>query len=94
LYSLIARRTSFNCCLSGACLTICCKLTAWLKFFQTRVPCNAVVVLPLLFRYGVEEGQNFDKTWGGLPVVIFCGDDVQLPPQAISSYYDPKPLHG
>jgi predicted deacylase len=24
-------------------------------------------------RYGVEEGQNFDKTWGGLPVVIFFG---------------------
>jgi hypothetical protein len=29
-------------------------------------------------RYGVEEGQNFDKTWGGLSVVIFFGDDVLL----------------
>jgi hypothetical protein len=29
-------------------------------------------------RYGVEEGQNFDKTWGGLPVVIFFCDNVQF----------------
>jgi hypothetical protein len=27
---------------------ICCKLTAWLKFFQTRAPCNATGVLPLV----------------------------------------------
>jgi hypothetical protein len=36
----------------------------------------------------VEEGQNFDKTWGGLPVVIFFGDDVQLPPVLDSPVYN------
>jgi hypothetical protein len=50
-------------------------------------------------RYGVEEGQNFDKTWGGLPVVIFFGDDVQLPPVLDSPVYNtsgktPAALHG
>jgi hypothetical protein len=49
-------------------------------------------------RYGVEEGQNFDKTWGGLPVVIFFGDDVQLPPVLDSPVYNtsgktPAALH-
>ena len=50
-------------------------------------------------RYGVEEGQNFDKTWGGLPVVIFFYDDVQLPPVLDSPVYNnsgkrPAALHG
>jgi hypothetical protein len=31
-------------------------------------------------RYGVKIGENFDQSWGGLPVVIFLGDDVQLSP--------------
>jgi len=50
-------------------------------------------------RYGVEEGQHFDKTWGGLPVVIFVGDDVQLPPVLDSPVYNtngktPAAFHG
>jgi hypothetical protein len=36
----------------------------------------------------VEEGQTFDKTLSGLPVVIFFGDDVQLPPVLDSPVYN------
>jgi hypothetical protein len=31
-------------------------------------------------RCGVRHGHNSAASWGGLPVVVFFGDDVQLPP--------------
>jgi hypothetical protein len=37
--------------------------------------------------YGVKNGENFDQSWGGLPVVIFLGDDVQLSPVLDSPVY-------
>lgn len=50
-------------------------------------------------RYGVENGANCDQSWGGLPVVVFLGDDVQLPPVRDSPVYYchssvPLALHG
>jgi hypothetical protein len=39
-------------------------------------------------RYGVQNGENFDQSWGGLPVVIFLGDDVQLSPVLDSPVYN------
>jgi hypothetical protein len=50
-------------------------------------------------RYGVKIGENFDQSWGGLPVVIFLGDDVQLSPVLDSPVYNsscklPAALHG
>ena len=49
-------------------------------------------------RYGDKYGENFDQSWGGLPVVIFLGDDVQLPKVLDSPVYNsscklPEALH-
>lgn len=38
-------------------------------------------------RYAVNRGGNADKLWGGIPVVIFMGDDVQLPPVCVTLLY-------
>ncbi|XP_053391813.1 uncharacterized protein LOC128554571, partial [Mercenaria mercenaria] len=39
-------------------------------------------------RYGANNGSNCQQSWGGLPVVVFFGDDVQLPPVLDSPVYD------
>ncbi|XP_073231632.1 uncharacterized protein [Porites lutea] len=31
-------------------------------------------------RYAINKGVNADELWGGIPVAVFMGDDVQLPP--------------
>ncbi len=41
-------------------------------------------------RCGMEGGSQMDKSWGGLPVVVFMGDDVQLPPVLDSPIYNCK----
>jgi hypothetical protein len=55
--------------------------------------------MEFMCRYGVKNGENFDQSWGGLPVVIFLGDDVQLSPVLDSPVYNsscklPTALHG
>ena len=55
--------------------------------------------MEFMCRYGVKNGENFDQSWGGLPVVIFLGDDVQLSPVLDSPVYSsscklPAALHG
>jgi hypothetical protein len=55
--------------------------------------------MEFMCRYGVKIGENFDQSWGGLPVVIFLGDDVQLSPVLDSPVYNsscklPAALHG
>ena len=40
---------------------------------------------------GMKNGSRSDETWGGLPVVAFFGDDVQLPPVLESAIYYPNP---
>ena len=52
-----------------------------------------------LCRYGVDKGNSCDKSWGGLPVAGFFGDDVQLPPVCDSPVYKcnkehPAAMHG
>lgn len=42
---------------------------------------------------------NFEQTWGGIPIVIFFGDDVQLPPVLDTPVYcsankSPAAIHG
>jgi hypothetical protein len=44
--------------------------------------------MEFMCRYGVKNGENFDQSWGGLPVVIFLGDDVQLSPVLDSPVYN------
>ena len=34
--------------------------------------------MEFMCRYGIKNGENIDQSWGGLPVVIFLWDDVQL----------------
>ena len=38
-------------------------------------------------RYAVNRGANVDELWGGIPVVVFMGDDVQLPPVCDTPVY-------
>ena len=38
-------------------------------------------------RYAINRGANADKLWGGIPVVVLIGDDVQLPPVCDTSVY-------
>ena len=37
--------------------------------------------MEFMCRYGVEKGKNYNVPWGGLPVVVCFGDDVQIPPK-------------
>ena len=41
-------------------------------------------------RYGVENGAQSNQSWGGIPVVVFFGDDIQLPPVLDSPVYNCK----
>ena len=36
--------------------------------------------MEFMCRCGIKDGENSSKSWGGLPVVVFFGDDIQLPP--------------
>ena len=38
-------------------------------------------------RYAVNRGASGDKLWGGIPVVVLMGDDVQLPPVCDTPVY-------
>ena len=55
--------------------------------------------MEFLCRHGVQRGTQVDKSWGGLPVFFFLGDDVQLPPIMDSPVYNskscyPAAMHG
>ena len=40
-------------------------------------------------RYAINRLGNTDELWGGIPVVVFMGDDVQLPPVCDTPVYIP-----
>ena len=40
-------------------------------------------------RYAINRGANAEEFWGGIPVVVFMGDDVQLPPVCDAPVYIP-----
>ena len=40
-------------------------------------------------RYAISRGANAEELWGGIPVVVFMGDDVQLPPVCDTPVYIP-----
>ena len=46
--------------------------------------------MEFMCRCGVRHGHNSAASWGGLPVVVFFGDDVQLPPVLDSPVYNPS----
>ena len=50
-------------------------------------------------RFAMEKGLKSSESWGGLPVVVFLGDDVQLPPVCDFPVYkcesrSPAAMHG
>ena len=38
-------------------------------------------------RYAINRGANAEELWGGLPVVVLMGDDVQSPPVCDTPVY-------
>ena len=55
--------------------------------------------MEFMCRYWVNGDDNCDQSWAGLPVVVFLGDDVELPPVLDYPVYKnkgkyPAALHG
>ena len=55
--------------------------------------------MEFMCRCGVQGGKHYDQSWGGIPVVVFFGDDVQLPPVLDAPVYNcnskvPAAIHG
>ena len=61
------------------------------------IDCSTMGWMEYMCHYGINK--NSDYLWGGLPVIVFLGDDVQLPPVRESPVYNcylqtPAALHG
>ena len=66
---------------------------------RSLVGCNTLGWMEFMARYGMTNGEKSSLSWGGLPVVVFLGDDVQLPPVCDTPVYkipssSPASLHG
>ena len=66
---------------------------------RSLIGANTLGWMEFMCRYGVDNGKNYNLSWGGLPVVVFFGDDVQLPPVLDSPVYNstsklPASMHG
>ncbi|XP_056017318.1 ATP-dependent DNA helicase PIF1-like [Ostrea edulis] len=66
---------------------------------RSLVGCCTLGWMEYMCRYAMNSGSFSSSSWGGLPVVVFLGDDVQLPPVCGSPVYNCKSnksasLHG
>ncbi|KAK3104656.1 hypothetical protein FSP39_007268 [Pinctada imbricata] len=66
---------------------------------RSLIGANTLGWMDFMCRCGMCGGLNFDKSWGGIPVVVFFGDDVQLPPVLDIPVYksngsSPATIHG
>ena len=66
---------------------------------RSLVGCCSLGWMEYMCKYGMNMGSMSSKSWGGVPVVVFLGDDVQLPPVCDSPVYNcksskPASLHG
>lgn len=66
---------------------------------RSLVGCSTLGWMEYMCRYGMNKGLMSSSSWGGLPVVVFLGDDIQLPPVCDSPVYNckstqPSSLHG
>jgi signal recognition particle subunit SEC65 len=66
---------------------------------RSLIGANTLGWMEFMCRCGVDAGTNYDQSWGGLPVVVFFGDDVQLPPVLDAPVYNckstvPAAIHG
>ncbi|XP_053372848.1 uncharacterized protein LOC128546392 [Mercenaria mercenaria] len=75
----------------GECLQSNCEgLEALLVDERSLIGTNTLGWMEYMCRHGVHKGSKSHLSWGGLPVVIFFGDDVQLPPVLDSPVYNNK----
>ena len=54
---------------------------------RSLVGCKTLIWMEYHCRYGMKHGSSSTQDWGGIPVVLFLGDDVQLPPVCDSPVY-------
>ena len=54
---------------------------------RSLIGCTTLGWMEFLCSFGMK---CTDSSWGGLPVVVFFGDDVQLPPVLDSPLYNPN----
>ena len=62
-------------------------LTCILVDERSLVGCNLLSWMEFHCRCGMANGAQSSTEWGGLPVVVFFGDDVQLPPVCDAPLY-------
>ena len=77
----------------------CDGLIALLVDERSLIGATTLGWMEFMCRCGVTRGQESSSLWGGLPVVVFLGDDVQLPPVCDSPVYfcrnpSPAAMHG
>ena len=66
---------------------------------RSLIGCRTLGWMEFMCRFGKNNSKDSNMSWGGLPVVVFFGDDVQLPPVLDSPLYCPNSkcpaaLHG
>ncbi|XP_061185108.1 uncharacterized protein LOC133193154 [Saccostrea echinata] len=77
----------------------CEKLVALFVDERSLVGCCTLGWMEYFCRYSMNMGSMSSSSWDGLSVVVFLGDDVQLPPVCDSPVYNckstkPASLHG
>jgi hypothetical protein len=77
----------------------CDGIVALLVDERSLIGCSLLGWTEFMCRYGMNRGNNSSKPWGNIPVVVFLGDDVQLPPVCDSPVYNckstiPAAIHG
>ena len=58
----------------------CANLKTLLVDERSLIGANTLGWMEFMCRHGVAAHTGSSESWGGLPVVVFLGDDVQLPP--------------
>ena len=47
---------------------------------RSMIGCTTLGWIEFMCKYGMKNRLKNSASWGGIPVVVFLGDDVQLPP--------------
>jgi hypothetical protein len=86
-------------CIGASLQRNCESLVALLVDERSLVGSTTLGWMEFLCSYGIDKGSKSKTSWGGLPVVVFLGDDVQLPPVCDSPVYRckstiPAAMHG
>ena len=55
---------------------------------RSLIGCTTLGWMEYLCKCGIKKGIDTSESWGGIPVVAFFGDDVQLPPVCDSPVYN------